>query len=67
MGSEVETVDTGIGVMITPVVSDTKTLTVDEAFARIHARSPYRGPCVTQEEMDKAVADAAVERYLRSF
>ncbi len=40
--------------------------TAEEALARIRARSPYRGPKITDEDMHRAVLDVAAEQDRRT-
>ena len=65
-GSEIEAVDVPAGVMLRVVPDKEAGLTIEEAFARIWSRSPYRGPPIRLEDMDAAVSDAAAEQDRRS-
>ncbi len=62
-----EVVDLPGGVLLRPKAVNTDATKSREILARIAARSSYRGPVVSIEEMDEAVRAAAVARYKRSL
>ena len=66
-GQVIEVIDVPGGVMLRPKAPIADTLKAHEILARIAARSTYRGPVVTIEEMDEGVRAAAVARYERSL
>lgn len=66
-GQVIEVVDVPGGVMLRPKSPTADSTTALEILSRIAARSTYRGPVVTPEEMKEAVGDAAVARYERSL
>ena len=64
-GVRIEVVERPGGVMLRSVAEQPGS-TAEEALDRIWARSPYRGPTITDEEMHRAVLEVAAEQDLRS-
>lgn len=62
-GVKVEAVDHPEGVLL-KVIPTRKKRPVTELFGML--KDYYKGPPISVEEMNEAVAEAAVERYLRS-
>lgn len=67
-GSRIEFVDRG-GVIALRVIPEMRSdaPTTDEVFARLAALNPYRGPRISDGEMNDIVQAAAVARYEKSF
>ena len=68
-GAELE-VDIAAGhVVLRPVVEplSKQGLTAAEAFEIIQQINPYRGPKITDEQIDEICAAAAIERYKRTL
>ena len=64
-GLDLEMVDAGDGVLLRPCRAN-KRLRVAEAVERMRAIYIHSGPPVTLEEIDEAIAEAAVERDRRT-
>lgn len=63
-GTDLEVVETDNGVLLRPARTGGK-LTVEEAVARFRQLYTHRGPPVTLEEMDEAIAEEAARRHRR--
>jgi bifunctional DNA-binding transcriptional regulator/antitoxin component of YhaV-PrlF toxin-antitoxin module len=63
-GAKAEMVDVPEGVLIRAVRLPIKKRPISELFGILAPH--YRGPPISVEEMNEAVAESAVERYLRS-
>jgi AbrB family looped-hinge helix DNA binding protein len=64
-GTDLEVIDTGEGLLLRPRRAR-KTLTVEQAVARLRKLYVHEGPPVSLDEMKASAMDAAVERYGRS-
>ncbi|MBY9063698.1 AbrB/MazE/SpoVT family DNA-binding domain-containing protein [Sphingomonas yunnanensis] len=64
-GLDLEVVDAGDGVLLRPRRTH-KSLSVAEAVERMRAIYTHKGPPVTLEEMDEAIAEAVAERDRRT-
>lgn len=67
-GSRIEFVDRG-GVIALRIIPEDRAdaPTPQEVFARLAALNPYRGPRISDEEMDDIIQAAAVARYEKSL
>lgn len=66
MGTVLEVVEHGGSVTLRPVVKAVKKPAA-EVFARLREINPYRGPPITDEEIDRIVREQELARYQRSF
>jgi AbrB family looped-hinge helix DNA binding protein len=64
-GTDLEVVDVGDGVLLRPL-RRSKTLTVEEATARLRQLYVHQGPPVPLEELSFAAAKGAAERDRRT-
>lgn len=64
-GTDLEAIDVEDGVLLRPRAA-TKTLTVEEAVARLRKLYIHQGAPVSLDEMREASAEEAAERYRRS-
>jgi AbrB family looped-hinge helix DNA binding protein len=67
-GQRIEFFERGGAVMLRVIPENRKdSPTSEEVFARIAARNTYRGPRISDEEMNEIVRAAAVARYEKSL
>ena len=62
-GTAVEMLPCPAGMIVREIPRNRAGLTADEAIARIRARSPYRGPALSDGDIDAAVAAAVAKKY----
>jgi AbrB family looped-hinge helix DNA binding protein len=65
-GTPFDVVDTPQGVLLRPRASNKKSLSVDEALARIRSRVTYCGPPVTIEEMNETISEMWKQSAIKS-